>query len=193
MPDELVEKFLKLSQKELVEELKKLHPQRRIRILREIEEIREEEKKETDRLKRASIEEINIESVLESNDGPVEEEVDINKIFGAEQENLESQINSEKIPEGEFDNSQYQTRSQAVEYMANLYNEVRELVNNQSNNQGYNIQTQSNAQEIYDRFFETYKHKFSDEQAKDLADGMRSLMKQLKGDYMSQVEGYNVR
>ncbi len=87
-----------------------------------------------------------------------------------------------------FDNTQEKVSNVDKDYMANLYNEVREIVDTSGINPGYNTRTQ--AEEIYDKFIDTYKHEFPDQSIKNIADGMRSLMKQLRGEYITEKGGY---
>ncbi len=176
-----LEKLINLSREELIKELKKLPPEKRIKKIQEIEEARKKEEEETKKLMEETIQEINLEDRIPEKDHEEETErarktFDISQLEPSLEEEIQStqQENIGSIPPS------YQ---ETLQQITGLYTELRDIIEEQAQTPGYD--NLYRAEEIYNEIINKEKYQ-PDENIKDIAYGTRKLMKELRGEYMSQ-------
>jgi hypothetical protein len=179
MNKEDIKKLLELPRKELIEKIKSFNSEDRLLILKLLKEKEEKEKDETENLLKDAVEEKNINKIVSDFKILKEKKQNLNDLIDEENINLPKE---DKTKETIFNN--YSTnKKQDLEYISTIYDELKELSNNQSYD---NLQR---AEDIYNKIINNPSNNY-DESFKQLADGSRKLMKQLRGDYISEV-GYN--
>ncbi|MFW6220407.1 MAG: hypothetical protein ACOC3X_01910 [Nanoarchaeota archaeon] len=177
MNEKEINKILDLPRKELFEKIKLFTAENRIIILKKLKEKEEKQKNKIDDLLKESIKEKNISNIVSNV-----------KILKDEKSNLNDLLNTEEIKINTEDKEQQFTsysskKDENLEYIFNIYDELKEI----TNNPGYD--SIQRAEEIYNKIMNSQDNLYN-ESFKQLANGSRKLMKDLKGDYISQV-GYN--
>ncbi len=169
-----LEKLIKLPREEILRELKKLPPEERIEKINEIEKARKKEEEETKKLIEETINEINLEDRIPEEHLLEEASSRREEIESTLEEGVRrSDVNEEKdIPPSYKD---------SLEQVSGLYTELREIVQERSNDYA-NVYR---AEEIYNEIInkETY---LPNEEIKDIAFSTRKLMKDLRGSYLSR-------
>lgn len=177
MTDE-IEELLKLKEDELILELKKFPPKKRIELIKMLEERRKNEQERTEKLMKQSIEEMSIENMV-SIEAPDE------KVLGrddTDEDSLEGQVKADVQKTGLQDTD----HSRDIDYMSNIYDELKEIIT--SPDKSY--ESLQRAGDIYERIMNE-KYTGLGESIKDLADTSRKMMRDLKGDYFSTVLSYD--
>ncbi|MFW6013810.1 MAG: hypothetical protein ACOCZ6_01820 [Nanoarchaeota archaeon] len=172
-----LEELLKLPREELLRELKKYPPEERIKKLKELDEARKKEEEETHKLMEDTIKEINTEKDTVQNDSE-QEPVDA----GNKTKELSLEEEIEKTPPPEISNipPSYQ---EAFEKVSGLYTQLREIVQDEEPSSGYS--SLYRAEEIYNEIINHERYQ-PQENIKDIAYSSRKLMKELRGEYISQ-------
>ena len=171
-----LEELLKLPREELLQELKRYPPEERIKKLKELEEARKKEEEETQKLMEDTIKEINLEKNTPLR--PPEDEKPSTRREPAEF-SLEEEV--EQTPQPKVGNipSSYQD---SIEKVSNLYNQLQEIAQEEPFSDYSNIYR---AEEIYNEIIHHERYQ-PQEDIKDIAYGSRRLMKELRGEYISQ-------
>lgn len=182
LEDSEIEKYLALSKEKLIAELKKLDPELRINVIKKIEQARKKEQEETASLMKESLEQVSIEDALKDVPTPEIDEVRLDDLFAGE--SIDSSIEElPKVP-SLADGYMSKTQQENVDYASDLYGQLKDMYDNASSgNVGYDT-----ARDIADRLDNFAKYKSDTEHLREIADGAKSILKKIKGEYVSQFD-----
>lgn len=182
LEDSEIEKYLTLSKENLILELKKLDPEVRIQVIKKIEAARKREQLETAELMKESLEQVSIEDALKDVPTPEISEVNIDDLFSSD--SIDSALEDVQAQPSLSEGYISKTQQENVDYASDLYGQLKDMYDNASTDQvGYDT-----AKDITERLDNFAKYKSDMEHLREIADGAKSILKKIKGDYVSQFD-----